>query len=293
MINEIAAHIFQVTGKKLIDPTRQSVSGGSINQAFLLSDRSLSFFIKTNTAPRIGMFETEAIALEQIHNTQTIQVPRPICWGTTAGLSYIVLNWLEFGQQSNQSNWGQFGQQLAAMHKVTSSAGFGWEQQNTIGSTPQINDWKANWVDFFIENRLLYQLKLARQKGLRAIISDQELTELIPKFFEYYSPQPSMVHGDLWSGNVGFDRLGVPIIFDPALYFGDREVDLAMTELFGGFPSQFYQSYNQTFPLDSGYKQRKTVYNLYHILNHFNLFGGSYGSTAQQMISEIKQILLK
>jgi fructosamine-3-kinase len=289
MLNEIAEHIFQVTGQRLINPHQQSVSGGSINQAFLLSDRpnkSNKFFVKTNTAVRVGMFEAEAIALNQIYASQTIKVPKPICWGVSAGISYIVMEWQELG---SSSNWEQFGQDLAAMHKVTSNSGFGWDRQNTIGSTPQINNWNASWIDFFIEHRLLYQLKLARQKGFRSNITDQDLFKEIPKFFQDYDPQPSMVHGDLWSGNVGFNSsFGVePVIFDPALYFGDREVDLAMTELFSGFPSQFYQSYNQAFPLDAGYSDRKTLYNLYHILNHFNLFGGNYASTANRMIAEI------
>ncbi|AFY74655.1 fructosamine-3-kinase [Synechococcus sp. PCC 7502] len=285
MLNEIVTHIFQATGQRLINPHQQPVSGGSINQAFCLSDRSNKFFVKTNTAPRLGMFEAEAIALNQIYNTHTIQVPKPICWGITDGFSYIVTEWIEFGRNGN---WSQLGQNLAALHRVTTSSGFGWDQQNTIGATPQINHWTSNWVDFFIEHRLLYQIKLARQKGLQVIASDQELWQLVPPLFQGYNPQPSLVHGDLWSGNMGFDQLGTPVIFDPALYFGDREVDLAMTELFGGFPSQFYQGYNQVFPLDSGYQSRKTLYNLYHILNHFNLFGGSYGSTAQGMIKEIK-----
>ncbi len=296
MLNEIAAHIFEVTGQRLINPTQQSVSGGSINQAFLLSDRpnkSNKFFVKTNTAVKVGMFEAEAIALNQIYNTQTIKVPKPICWGVSSGISYLVIEWLEL---SSSSNWEQLGQKLAAMHRITSRMGFGWDRQNTIGSTPQINNWNSSWIDFFIEHRLLYQLKLARQKGFRSNISDQELFAEIPKFFKTYDPQPSMVHGDLWSGNVGFDSglnpVGEPVIFDPALYFGDREVDLAMTELFGGFPSQFYQSYNQAFPLDTGYSDRKTLYNLYHILNHCNLFGGNYASTANQMISEIMTLRL-
>ena len=291
MLNEIAEHIFEATGQRLINPTQQSVSGGSINQAFLLSDRSnksTKFFVKTNTAVRVKMFEAEAIALTQIYNTQTIKVPKPICWGVSAGFSYIVMEWLELG---GSSNWEQLGQNLAAMHRVTSNLGFGWDRQNTIGSTPQINNWNSSWIDFFIEHRLLYQLKLARQKGFRINITEQDLFEKIPKFFQAYNPQPSMVHGDLWSGNVGFDSsfssAREPVIFDPALYFGDREVDLAMTELFGGFPPQFYQGYNQSFPLDMGYQYRKTLYNLYHILNHFNLFGGNYASTANRMISEI------
>jgi fructosamine-3-kinase len=287
MLNQIVEHIFKITGQRLINPTQRPVSGGDISKAFVIGDRTRKYFVKTNSALRLGMFEVEAIALSQIHATQIIKVPEPICWGKTSDLAYIVIDWIEFGRIEN---WQQLGRKLAAMHEVKSSMGFGWDRQNTIGFTPQINTWNSNWIDFFIEHRLLYQLKLARQKGFKPIISDRELCERVPKFFQGYDPQPSMVHGDLWSGNVGFDLTGEPVIFDPALYFGDREVDIAMTELFGGFPPEFYQSYNAAFPLDAGYKYRKDLYNLYHILNHFNLFGGSYGVMATRAIEEIMML---
>ncbi len=282
----IAEHIWQVTGQKLINPSPQSVGGGSINQAYLLSDRlsTDNFFVKINMSVRVGMFEAEAIALEQIFNTQTIRVPKPICWGTSDNSAYIVMEWIEFGKHKN---WQELGKQLAAMHRISNSLGFGWQQQNTIGSTPQINTWTDGWLEFFIEHRLVYQLKLAKQRGFSPNISEDRLIESVPKFFKNYSPIASMVHGDLWSGNVDFSQTGEPVIYDPALYFGDREVDLAMTELFGRFPSAFYQSYHQAFPIDSGYKLRQPLYNLYHILNHFNLFGGSYGLQANRMIEAI------
>ena len=178
------------------------------------------------------------------------------------------------------------GEQLAELHRI-SNPRFGWQQQNTIGSTPQINTWSEDWVDFFTQHRLGYQWQLARRRGFRSSTSIEQFFAVVPSFFRDYQPQPSMVHGDLWSGNAGFSIQGEPIIYDPALYFGDREVDIAMTELFGGFPSEFYAAYNRAFPLDSGYNQRKTLYNLYHILNHYNLFGGSYGSQANRMIAEL------
>jgi fructosamine-3-kinase len=282
----IAEHIWQVTGQKLINPSPQSVGGGSINQAYLLSDRlsTDNFFVKINMSVRVGMFEAEAIALEQIFNTQTIRVPKPICWGTSDNSAYIVMEWIEFGKHKN---WQELGKQLAAMHRISNSLGFGWQQQNTIGSTPQINTWTDGWLEFFMEHRLVYQLKLSKQRGFSPNISEDRLIESVPKFFKNYSPIASMVHGDLWSGNVDFSQTGEPVIYDPALYFGDREVDLAMTELFGRFPSAFYQSYDQAFPIDSGYKLRQPLYNLYHILNHFNLFGGSYGLQANRMIEAI------
>ncbi len=177
------------------------------------------------------------------------------------------------------------GRKLAAMHKASSSQGFGWKINNTIGSTPQINTWTTDWAEFYIKHRLGYQFQLARRRGGN-FPSSEKLLAAIPELLAH-QVQPSLVHGDLWGGNAGCTISGEPVIFDPATYFGDREVDIAMTELFGGFPAAFYQGYNEVFPLDTGYEQRKTLYNLYHILNHFNLFGGGYASQANRMIDQI------
>lgn len=287
MWSEITEHISRSTGQKFSssdDFQHQSVGGGSINQAYLIGNKRRQYFVKTNAASKVAMFEAEAIALTQMYATQTIRVPQPICWGVASTSAYIVMEWLELG---SSVNWELMAQNLAALHRITSQTGFGWQQQNTIGSTPQINTWKQNWVEFLIQYRLGYQLQLARRRGFSPSVPEQELFDAIPRFFHNYQPQPSMVHGDLWGGNAAFTRDREPVIFDPALYFGDREVDLAMTELFGGFPTQFYQAYDHAFPLDTGYKQRKTIYNLYHILNHFNLFGGSYGQQANRAIEQI------
>ena len=287
MWSEITEHISRSTGQKFSSNDEfqhQSVGGGSINQAYLIGNKRRQYFVKTNAANKVAMFEAEAIALTQMYATQTIRVPQPICWGVASTSAYIVMEWLELG---SSANWELMAQNLAALHRITSQTGFGWQQQNTIGSTPQINTWKQNWVEFLIQHRLGYQLQLARRRGFSPSVTEQELFDTIPRFFDSYQPQPSMVHGDLWGGNAAFTRDREPVIFDPALYFGDREVDLAMTELFGGFPAQFYQAYDLAFPLDPGYKQRKTLYNLYHILNHFNLFGGSYGQQANRAIEQI------
>jgi fructosamine-3-kinase len=287
MWSEITEHISRSTGQKFSSNDefhRRSVGGGSINQAYAIGNARCRYFVKINAASKVAMFEAEAIALTQVYATKTIRVPQPICWGVANTSAYIVMEWLELG---SSSNWELMAQNLTALHRLTSRAGFGWQQQNTIGSTPQINTWKQNWVEFLIQHRLGYQLQLARRRGFSPTVPEQELFDAIPRFFYNYQPQPSMVHGDLWGGNVAFTCDREPVIFDPALYFGDREVDIAMTELFGGFPAQFYQAYDRAFPLDPGYKQRKTLYNLYHILNHFSLFGGSYGQQANRAIEQI------
>jgi fructosamine-3-kinase len=187
---------------------------------------------------------------------------------------------------SNSKSDQEMGRKLAAMHKATSSKGFGWTMNNTIGSTPQINTWTADWVEFYRQHRLAYQFQLARRRG-GSFPRQDELLAAIPELLAGHEVQPSLVHGDLWGGNAGCTATGEPVIFDPATYYGDREVDIAMTELFGGFPAGFYQGYNEVFPLDAGYEQRKNLYNLYHILNHFNLFGGGYASQANRLIDQI------
>ena len=288
MWDQIAIAISQATGERFTCDRRQAQSGGCINQSTKLSDGKRQFFVKTNNANRLDMFEAEAIALRQMYATQTIRIPQPICWGIAEDAAYLVMENLELG---GSQDWEAMGRNLAAMHRVTSDRGFGWGHNNTIGATVQINDWTENWVSFWSEHRLGFQMHLAKRKGWRCNIAEEKIYESLPKFFSDYQPQPAMVHGDLWGGNAGFVKGAFgedeSVIFDPALYFGDREVDLAMTELFGGFPTQFYRAYQAAYPLDAGYQQRKTFYNIYHILNHFNLFGGGYGSQANRMIEDV------
>lgn len=285
MWSDIATHISQATGLPFEATSPRSVGGGCINQGYKLSDGNRTYFVKLNQASQIAMFEAEAAGLQQMYATKTIRVPAPVCSGTVGSTGYLVLEWLDLGRGSGKE-WQDMGQQLAALHQTTSQQGFGWERNNTIGSTPQINSWTQTWTDFFAEHRIGYQLSLARRRGGHFPKQDQ-LMAAIPRLLDGHTPQPSLVHGDLWSGNAAIAQSGEPVIFDPATYYGDREVDLAMTELFGGFPAEFYQGYNQVAPIDAGYKQRKTLYNLYHILNHFNLFGGSYESQANRMIEQL------
>jgi fructosamine-3-kinase len=290
---KISAQISAVTDEKFQIDNRRSVSGGCINQGYQISDGSRSYFVKVNQASQGAMFEAEVLELKQICNTKTIRVPQPICFGTEGNFAYIVLEWIDLGGRGNNQAWAEMGQKLAALHKYqpphsNSSINnhFGWDINNTIGSTPQINNWTNNWAEFWAEYRIGYQLKLAKNRGGH-FPQGERLLKVIPDLLAGYSPQPSLVHGDLWGGNAGVTSGGEPVIFDPAAYWGDREVDIAMTKLFGGFSAAFDHGYNQVWPLDSGSEQRKSLYNLYHILNHFNLFGGSYESQANLMIQQI------
>lgn len=285
MWTQIAQHISKVTEKEFSVNSHRSVSGGCINQGYAVTDGDCSYFVKLNSASEVVMFEAEALGLKQMLTTATIRVPKPICWGRVASSAYIVLEWLKLGSGGN-SSWQEMGRQLAAMHSHTSSQGFGWEMNNTIGSTPQINTWTTDWAEFYAKHRLGYQFQLAKRRGGH-FPQQERLLAAIPQLLANHQPQSSLVHGDLWGGNAAFTASGEPAIFDPATYYGDREVDVAMTELFGSFPAAFYRGYNEVFPLDSGYEQRKILYNLYHIINHFNIFGGSYESQANRMISQI------
>ena len=285
MWTQIARHITQTTEKPFEIEKSHPVSGGCINQGYAVSGNGLIYFVKINQANQEAMFAAEALGLKQIHVTKTIRVPEPICWGIAEKSSYLVLEWLEFGGGNSQS-WEKMGQNLAHLHQVSLSDRFGWHCNNTIGSTPQINTISNNWADFFAHQRIGYQLRLAKERGGNFPDEDQVIPA-ISEILSQHQPHPSLVHGDLWSGNAAITVDGEPVILDPATYWGDREVDLAMTELFGGFPAAFYRGYNDVFPLDAGYQKRKTLYNLYHILNHFNLFGGGYASQANRMLQEI------
>ena len=286
MWQEIVDRITKSTGQRFQMTDSRPVGGGCINQSYVLCGNS-TYFVKLNQPALLPMFEAEALGLAEMASTKTIAVPEFICWGTTDRYSYLVLNHLDLGGQGRSESWREMGEDLAKMHLTGGTERFGWHRSNTIGSTPQINIWSQSWPDFFVEHRLGYQFQLA---GHRAFPQAPQLLDYLPQLLSH-QPTPSLVHGDLWSGNAGFTSDGQPVIFDPATYWGDREVDIAMTELFGGFPAAFYQGYNAIYPLDAGYDRRKVVYNLYHLLNHYNLFGGSYQGQANRAIEQIQPFL--
>lgn len=268
---------------------RLSVGGGCINSAYVIEgEDGRKYFVKLNDASKAGMFEAEATGLQEIAHTQTIRVPAPVCWGAAGDAAYLVLEYLDLRGGNSPVSMEKLGHKIAQMHRVTAGR-YGWHINNTIGSTPQINSHADNWPAFWREWRLGFQLQLAAHKGYGGALQHkgERLLADIPAFFMAYTPTPSLLHGDLWSGNYSILASGDPVIFDPAVYYGDRETDMAMTELFGGFSTAFYHAYNDAYPLDSGYPIRKTLYNLYHILNHLNLFGGGYLPQAERMMDAL------
>lgn len=284
---EIAEQISDTTGMPFTVQRTSSIGGGCINQANRIEGNGRQFFVKLNNAVSLSMFEAEAAGLQEIHNSRTLRVPVPVCWGNNSSTAWLVLEYLEIGRQSRSSATA-LGSRLAAMHQV-SVGEFGWTRNNTIGATQQINDRSTDWIEFWRKCRLGYQLQLARANGYSGRLQAQgeRLTEQLDAFFPGTQPVASLLHGDLWSGNYSFDDSGEPVVFDPAVYYGDRETDIAMTELFGGFPDAFYTAYRDAYPLDPGYTTRKTLYNLYHILNHLNLFGSGYLRQAEQMMGQL------
>jgi protein-ribulosamine 3-kinase len=282
---QIEKDISDFRGKEFHILSRQNIAGGSINNAFCIGDGKDSYFVKTNRHTLAYMFVAEARALDELNKTQTIKVPQPIACGVSGSESYAVMSWLTL---SGQPNGILFGQKLAQLHRHYSDR-FGFEIDNTIGSTPQRNQWTDDWVDFWKKQRLGYQLELAKENGHGHRLYDLGscLREQCGAFFTSYHPRPSLLHGDLWSGNWAGSASGEPVIFDPASYYGDRECDLAMMELFGHPGQQFVAAYNESYALEPGYKIRKQFYNLYHILNHANMFGASYAMQAENMMESL------
>jgi protein-ribulosamine 3-kinase len=283
----IIQHIESATGRPFSLVQAQALAGGDINTAYRLQSENTSFFVKLNRPDRLAMFEAEALGLQALAQTQTIRVPNFIACGQTTEHAFLVLEYIDLHRLNNRSEQ-LLGQQLAQLH-LQQQDYFGWHRDNTIGSTVQVNGRYDDWITFWQEQRLGHQLALAAANGYRGNLQTlgEKLCINLKPFFTGYNPQPALVHGDLWGGNAAADTQGNPVIYDLACYFGDRETDIAMTELFGGFGQAFYQAYQAVYSLDPGYVRRKALYNLYHILNHLNLFGRSYLHQAENMINQL------
>jgi protein-ribulosamine 3-kinase len=286
-IDTICREIARVTGRPFAPTETEDVGGGCINSALVLAGREGRYFVKLNSAARLDMFEAEAAGLAELAGAGAVRVPVPLCTGQADGSAYLVLEYLPL-RSAGVAALERLGRELAALHRA-SHPSFGWVRDNTIGSTAQPNPLHHDWFKFWREARLGFQLDLAARNGAPGTLigMGERLQDSFPVLFGSYRPVPSLLHGDLWGGNFAMTEQGEPVIFDPAVYYGDREADIAMTELFGGFGPRFYATYAEAWPLDEGYGTRKVLYNLYHVLNHFNLFGGGYASQAETMIGRL------
>ena len=288
----ISASVSACTNQRFAIDRIRTVAGGCINTAVVIEGGDSSYFVKLNSAQSEHMFEAEADGLRELAGADALRVPLPVCCGENDGHAWLVLENLGKLGCSAVSDWGQLGRGLASMHRCRHDL-YGWYRDNTIGSTAQINSGSDNWLEFLRNHRIGYQLDLAAHNGHGKQLQSRgnALLDNLAFFFAGYAPHASLLHGDLWSGNIGFLADGEPVLFDPAVYFGDRETDIAMTGLFGGFAPDFYRAYQTAWPLDKGFMQRKHLYNFYHVLNHLNLFGQGYlakcESTLDHLLAEV------
>ncbi|MFN7573151.1 MAG: fructosamine kinase family protein [Betaproteobacteria bacterium] len=258
------------------------VAGGSIAQVRRLATDAGPYCLKLGAAAH--PFDAEAQGLAALAATGALRVPRVVAHGATATHGWLLLEWIDF---QDDGDWLAAGRALAALH-AHSAREHGWPRNNSIGATPQINTPDADWARFWRERRLQPQFALARRNGLMALVALEDAAcAAADALLASHRPRPSLLHGDLWRGNLAFDARGAPVVFDPACYHGDAETDLAMTRLFGGFPPAFYAAYDGKRPPAPGARERDPLYRLYHLLNHANLFGGGYVAQAAASIERL------
>lgn len=288
-VKQSALDLLKKTGPDVTILDFSFIGGGCINNGGKLKTSAGTFFLKWNDAQQFpGMFEAEAKGLALLAAPNVIKIPTVAGFGSNGAYQFLLLDYIDSGQPSH-NYWQQLGIQLASLHKNTQTH-YGLDHDNYIGSLPQSNNKRTSCIEFFIEERLNPQLKLA-QDQTKVVDS-----VFIKKFESLYrklpslliEEKPALLHGDLWDGNLIADANGQPCLIDPAVYFGNREADLAMTQLFGGFSGEFYSSYHEAFPLQPGYQQRFDIYNLYPLLVHVNLFGESYLRQVESILKIIK-----
>lgn len=271
---------------------RASAGGGCIHTTCAIHAAGAdtpAAFLKLNSAECLVMFEAEAAALKALAAAESgLRVPRPIGCGVADHHAWLLLEHLPLNRgQGGAQHFESMAAGLARLHQILSPNGrYGWHHDNFIGSTPQRNPWTQNWAEFFRDQRLAPQLELASAAGCQ-FKPAARLLDRVQDILRDHQPPPSLLHGDLWPGNAGFLPNGSPAVFDPAAYFGDRETDLAFSRLFGGFPAAFYTAYARQWPLPPGHERRASLYNLYHLLNHFLLFGEPYGRQAEASIEAL------
>lgn len=259
-------------------------NGQPLNLSFKISNGNRHYFVKLNNKENFINFQAEAYSLNQLKKLSHMACPEIVAVGISLDHSFIVLDYVDFSK-AKPVLWYQLGQQLAQMHQETAHGQFGWQHDNFIGNTLQPNNWSSNWTTFFSEQRIAWQLQLLSEKSI-LLGNINHIAQICHDALLHHYVTPCLVHGDLWQGNTGF-TFEQGMVFDPACYYGDREVDIAMTELFGQFPDDFYRGYQAQYPLSDGYEQRKIVYNFYHILNHANIFGGLYIDQAKATLGRI------
>ncbi|MEE8440737.1 MAG: fructosamine kinase family protein [Spirochaetia bacterium] len=279
--------IEQIGGPGVRITGRSSVPGGCIaNGARLDLSNGTRIFVKQSSALPEAMFGAEARGLRAMRCEDGPRVPRPLAVGAAGSEPFILMEWIDAGRPGPGFH-ERFGSMLARMHRSLTGDRFGFESDNFIGSTEQPNTWSDNWCEFFASHRIGFQARLARDRGRIDSRLSGSIDSIVNRIGSLLiEPEHrSLLHGDLWSGNYLCDKSGTPVLIDPAVYYGHPEADLAMTELFGGFPPAFYRAYRDETPLQPGYPGRRDLYNLYHMLNHLNIFGGSYLGSVRSIVT--------
>ncbi|GAA0344980.1 fructosamine kinase family protein [Bowmanella denitrificans] len=274
----ISEQISEKLGQDFICDDIRQIHQQFHTRSFRISDGRHRFFIKVAEAGELPRLECEAHGLEHLKLEQDIKLPAVVCSGRVSQHSFLVLEYINMGEGSAPL-WFKFGQALARLHAANNQNMYGWQEDNYIGATLQPNSWQKKWCQFFAEQRIGYLLQLLCEKDILTVHIDKVVSS-VDQLLSGHKPPASPLHGDLWQGNTGFWK-EQPVVYDPAFYFGDRETDIAMTELFGRFPEPFYQGYQEVWPLSQDYQYRKPIYQLYHLLNHALLFGGQYIQTAK------------
>ncbi|MDA3919620.1 MAG: fructosamine kinase family protein [Salinisphaera sp.] len=286
LIKAVDVAIAQASGEAFITEARRSVAGGDINQAYALSGNGHRYFLKINRADRLAMFEAESAGLTELRQAVGLRVPAPVVSGAEDAWSFLVIEHVQL-QRPSRACMRRLGEALADMHGVVATR-HGWHRDNMIGPNAQHNARHSSWVEFWRENRLAVMLDAIAPEHPALARDGDRLLAALPDLLAGHTPEASLLHGDLWGGNAGMDDAGRPVIYDPAVYYGDRETDIALAELFGGFTPDFFEAYWGAWPGTPGYREiRRPLYQLYHLLNHARLFGGGYAGQSHRLIQQL------
>ncbi|NGN96780.1 fructosamine kinase family protein [Grimontia sp. S25] len=287
MWHSLSVQLSLALGQQFEVEEKTPIDGGDINECYAIASGNLRFFVKINSRDSLPVFEAEAESLRHLANSSEVSIPQVIYLGIIKEKSVLVLDYIPMKPLDSENAY-LLGKELAKLHQWGEQLEYGFDIDNFIGTTEQRNSWHRKWANFFADHRIGFQLQLAEERGMS--FGDVEtIVEAVKERLNGHQPKASLVHGDLWKGNASSTMNG-PMVYDPACYWGDREVDIAMTYLFGGFPEAFYAGYEEVWPLDEGFEDRKDLYNLYHMLNHCLLFGGPYLAETEALINKLELI---
>lgn len=288
MENNVIENAFKdVLGVKKIHDA-EILPPNALSQSRIYKTDQGDFFVKIYDLPDVWMFEAEFKALQIIEQTATLRVPKPYYYGKNENMCFLIMEYIELSGHIPSSQ-EKLGHQLAKMHLTKFARSFGFEMNNTIGLTTQINNWTKNWVTFFIHYRLEFQLRVVEKnyEDYELVSLGIKFIEKFPQFFEGLKVLPSLLHGDLWSGNTAKNLEGNPVVYDPSSYYGHHEAELSILQMFGGFNKDFFDGYRELIPCDDGFEERQWGYQLYHYLNHYNLFGDSYRPACMSLLRKL------